>query len=43
LPGVLWALCCGGEEWLRDQCIIREAAGGGRALGLIRVVEVYGV
>jgi hypothetical protein len=25
----------GGEEWLCDQCILREAAGGGRSLGLI--------
>jgi hypothetical protein len=25
----------GREEWLRDQCILREAAGGGRSLGLI--------
>jgi hypothetical protein len=42
LPTIAWTICCVGEEWLCDQCILREAAGGGRSLGLIWVV-VYGV
>ena len=31
----------GGEEWLHNQCILREVAGGGRSLGLIWVVVLW--